>query len=68
MPTKKDSLCNDGLVSITEAMQFLSVSRGTLYAMMSRSELEWTHVGGRRKIPRLALVKLADKNLVEADG
>ena len=57
-------LVNEGLVTIAAAGEFLGLSRATLYALMDRGELAYCKIGGARRIPRKALVALAERNLV----
>jgi excisionase family DNA binding protein len=56
-----------GLMTISEAAAFLSVSRSTVYVLMDNGSLPFTKIGGVRRVPRQALIKLAEKNLV-GDG
>ena len=58
----------DGLATIEEAMEFVRVSRATIYALMDRGQLTYTKIGRRRLIPRQALIQLAEGGLVRADG
>jgi excisionase family DNA binding protein len=59
-----ESVVTDGLVSIPEACRFLSLSRASLYALMGRRALPFCKIGGSRRIPRKALVELAEQSLV----
>jgi excisionase family DNA binding protein len=54
----------DGLVSVTEACRFLDLSRATLYVLMDRGRLPYCKIGGARRIPRRALIELADGSLI----
>lgn len=56
-------LVEDGLLSIDEAMAFLSISRSTLYELMDKGLLPWSKIGRSRRIPRRALVSLAQLTL-----
>jgi excisionase family DNA binding protein len=58
----------DGLATIEEAMEFVRVSRATIYALMDRGQLTYTKIGRRRLIPRQALIQLAEGGLVRAFG
>jgi excisionase family DNA binding protein len=58
------TLVADGLVSVSEAGKFLNLSRATLYVLMERGELPYCKIGGARRIPRKALVELAERSLV----
>ena len=61
--TDKD-LLQDGVVSINEAAEFLSVSRRTIYSLMESGQLVYTKIGALRRIPRLALIELAAEGLI----
>lgn len=53
----------DGLLTIEDAMQFLAVSRATVYAIMDAGHLAYVKVGRCRRIPRKALVAYAAANV-----
>jgi excisionase family DNA binding protein len=63
-----EGLMADGLVSVPEACGFLSVSRATVYQLMADGRLAYCKVGHCRRIPRRALVELAEASLVGAEG
>ena len=56
-------LVADGLVTVQEAGQFLSVSRSKLYDLMDNGELKFVKLGRSRRIPRRALIDLAASGL-----
>ena len=56
-------LVADGLVTVQEAAQFLSISRSKLYELMDNGELTFVKLGRSRRIPRRALVDLAASGL-----
>lgn len=56
----------DGLASIREATEYLSISRSALYGLMNRAELKYAKIGKCRRIPWSALRELAQRSLVEA--
>lgn len=58
------ALAADGLMSVKEALAFLSIGHSELYAMMGRGELPSCKIGRRRLIPRKALVAFAARHLV----
>jgi excisionase family DNA binding protein len=60
----RPGLVSDGLRSIAEACEYLSVSRSTLYLLMDGGELAYCKIRGARRIPYRALVALAAKCLV----
>jgi excisionase family DNA binding protein len=57
------SLVADGLVPLADAMAFLSVSRSTLYELMEKGVLPYSKIGRSRRIPKRALVELAQQTL-----
>ncbi len=56
-------LVADGLVTVQEAAQFLSISRSKLYELMDNGELTFVKLGRSRRIPRRALIDLAASGL-----
>ncbi len=55
----------DGLARLSEATEFLGISRASLYVLMDRGVLPFTNVGLRcRRIPWRALESLVEKNLI----
>ena len=56
-------LVADGLVTVQEAAQFLSISRSKLYELMDNGELKFAKLGRSRRIPRRALIDLAASGL-----
>ena len=56
-------LVSDGLMTIREAAEFLSVSRTTLYQLMDQGLLCFVKLGWCRRIPRRAVVELAAREL-----
>ena len=57
------ALVEDGLVKVSEAADFLRLSRSTLYTLMDQGELPFVKLGRSRRIPRRALVQLATRGL-----
>ena len=57
--TRNDELIVDGLVSLDEAMKFLSISRPTLNRLLDRGVLPTVRLVTTRRIPRRALLDLA---------
>ena len=53
----------DGLVTVSEAASFLSLSRSTLYTLMDRGDIPFVKLGRSRRIPRRALIELAAREL-----
>jgi excisionase family DNA binding protein len=56
----------DGLMSVREAADFLQVCVATIYNLCERGDLMYCKIGGARRIPRRALIELAERNLVGA--
>ncbi len=59
----KEELVEEGLVSLEDAMEFLSLGRSTLYELMDKGMLPYSKIGRSRRIPRRALVRLAQLTL-----
>jgi excisionase family DNA binding protein len=57
----------EGLLTVREAADFLSVSRTTLYQMMDDGLLCFVKRGRSRRIPRRAVVELAARQLKGGD-
>ena len=53
----------DGLMTVKEVMDFLKISRGKLYSLMSDGSLQYVTIGRSRRIPRRAVVELALRGL-----
>lgn len=52
-----------GLMTIPQAADFLSISRGLVYQLLRRGELPSVKIGRLRRIPRNAVVRYAAKRL-----
>ena len=52
-------LAADGFMTIREAAELLSVSRGTIYNLMDRGELAYAKIGSSRRLPRRAVHQFA---------
>ena len=48
----------DGALDVMGAARFLACSRKHIFALMKDGRLPWGRLGGRRRIPRRALVDL----------
>ncbi len=57
------ALVEDGLVTVAQAVEFLSLSRSALYRLMNRGALPFVKLGRCRRIPRRALVELAARGV-----
>lgn len=61
--TDRDALVADGLMTVAQASEFLSVARSTLYLAMERGELPYVKLGRARRLPRRAVIEFAAANL-----
>jgi excisionase family DNA binding protein len=61
--TDRTALVEDGLLTVSEAAEFLKLSRSKLYQLMDDGELAYSKIGCSRRIPRRAVVELAARNL-----
>jgi excisionase family DNA binding protein len=69
MADKRDTtIVEDGLETIEGARQFLRLSRSAIYQLMESGELPFVKLGKARRIPRKALVDLANRCLCGRDG
>ena len=57
------SLVDDGLMTIRQAGEWLQLSRSRLYELMDDGSLPSVRIGRSRRIPRIALVNLAERGL-----
>jgi excisionase family DNA binding protein len=57
------SLFDDGLITVPEASKFLGISKSKLYEMMDAGELRYAKFGKARRIPKRALIELAQASL-----
>lgn len=53
----------DGAMTVNAAAEFTGISRTRLYEFMGDAQLPFTVIGGRRLIPKRALVDLLNGNL-----
>ena len=63
MKTPKEALCEEGLMTVSEAAKFLRLSRSNLYLLMKRGELIYASLGRSRRVPRRAVVAFAARHL-----
>ncbi len=66
--SEQQALVADGLMTVSEAAAFLSLSRATLYTLMDHRELPFVKIGRSRRIPKRALVELAARALRGGEG
>jgi hypothetical protein len=64
----KRSLCEGGMLSVPAAAAFISVSRTKLYELMACGRIPYSRIDGRRVVPKLALVELAERSLVAPEA
>ena len=57
-------LIADGLATVVQAKNFLSVGRSKIYDLMDRGELTYSKIGRCRRIPWKAIHQLAANSLV----
>jgi excisionase family DNA binding protein len=62
------SVVADGLVTVGEAARFLGIGRSKLYSLMDSGRLPFVKLDTARRIPRTALIKLAERCLVGDRG
>jgi excisionase family DNA binding protein len=60
-----DELIAEGLVSLEEAMRFLSISRPTLNRLLNQGVLPTVRLVTTRRIPRKALLDFAARSVEE---
>ena len=65
--SQDSSVVDGGFVNVPYAASFLGVSRSKLYGMMDDGELTYAKFGRSRRVPRRALLELAQKCLVRGD-
>ena len=53
-----------GLMRINEVVEFLGISRPSVYELMANGQLPYTIIGHNRRIPRKAVMDLAAERLV----
>ena len=63
-----ETMVEQGMVSIPDAMAFLSVSRSHLYQLMDQRVIPWAKIGRSRRIPRAFLVSYMAANLKGGTG
>lgn len=61
--SQPQGLTSEGLCSVRDAASFLGLSRSTIYSLMEQGHLAFVKLGRSRRIPRRALVALAEANL-----
>ena len=63
LPMTDQEVLAEGLLSVGEACDFLSIGRSLLYELMDRRVLDNVKLGSRRLIPKRALVEVAVRGL-----
>jgi excisionase family DNA binding protein len=63
MKSAAETLVEEGMMSVGEAMEFLSISRSHLYELMNKREIPWAKIGRSRRIPRSFLVSFVAASL-----
>jgi excisionase family DNA binding protein len=62
----EDRVGEGGLMTVDAAATYLSLTRPTVYKLMASGQLPYTKIGRYRRIPRQAVVALANRSLVAA--
>jgi len=58
-----EEIMKDGLMSIAETCEFLSVSRSFVYQLLDTGQLPFVKLGKARRIPKRAVTQYAAGNL-----
>ncbi len=61
--TDNEMIVQEGLVTIEAAMEFLDISRASLYRLINEGILPTVKLIGARRIPRRALIDLASSRV-----
>jgi excisionase family DNA binding protein len=70
MPTAESPsqiLVREGFAEVSEAQEYLKLSRSSVYGLMESGQLAYARFGRRRRIPWKALRDYAERNLVAGD-
>jgi excisionase family DNA binding protein len=59
----REDLVAEGVYTLEEAARLLTVNVRTVYEYMDKGIIPWTKVGGRRKIPVVALRRYLARGL-----
>jgi len=59
-----EDLVKDGMRTVGQAAEFLSIGRSKVYALMENGELAYVKFGKARRIPLRALVDYAAKHVI----
>jgi predicted DNA-binding transcriptional regulator AlpA len=62
--TNNELMVQEGLVTIEGAMDFLDISRASLYRLINDGTLPTVKLIGARRIPRRALIDLAASRVI----
>ena len=62
--TDDEEMVQDGLVTIEAAMEFLDISRASLYRLINEGALPTVKLACAHRVPRRALVKFAANHVV----
>jgi len=63
-PSAADGVVSEGFASVSQAADFLSVSRAKLYGLMDTGSIPWAKFGKSRRIPWAGLKAFAAKSMV----
>jgi len=59
------ALCEDGLMSVIGAADWLSISLSKMYQLLSAGEIPYVRIGADRRIPKRALLEYTNSRLVQ---
>ena len=51
-PETPEQICNDGMLSVARAAEFLGLGQTSIYRLMERGDLRWANVLVRLRIPK----------------
>lgn len=60
----EEELVVNGLVTISDASVFLRLSKATIYQLMETGRLQYAKIGRSRRIPKKAILNLAQDSLI----
>jgi excisionase family DNA binding protein len=64
MMITKEEMIGAGLQRVSQAAQFLGISRSKIYELMNEGRLPYVLIGRSRRVPIMAVQALALENLI----
>lgn len=58
-----EDILSEGLMSVADACEFLAIGRSTLWRLMNAGKIAYTNIGHSRRLPRRAVMALAQGSL-----